>query len=506
MRQRLLFCAVLLCVGAPPAHALRPGQALPAPPTTTLDGATVPTGQWLREELVAWCVFTPGGPNAPHMLKWLAPPAHVRAGYRAVGVPVADGPLPESRGAATLPLLAGGHRWRPQLGVRIQPPLVILTRPPGTVVAVLQGADVTGPAIALAALAWHVQREDWSAVHDVLRRAGQPLVDPTFLAARSLADLGTGNLTSARDTATGLAEVGPNGEFKALGRALLAELARRSGNPDAAGRQAQAGASVAEGQAVLARLALAEGDLASAQRAVERTLTLPAVLPWSSGAHRLLAAHVAWLRGRSGEAATAAAAAARLAPASWRCVQAFGLARLRADDMDGIALLRAAAAMAPADVGARELAHAAADAFAAGDVEPASLSVVLETGSVPHARGPGAGPTAGVLLARALDRKRLGGAEAYATSARGHRDGHAFGAPLPPAAALGAAKRTAARYLVLLRMHAAPRGVVLNTRVVDVRTGKVRGLDSMVWTPDATLGEACDVLANRVRTRLRSRT
>ena len=60
--------------------------------------------------------------------------------------------------------------------------------------------------------------------------------------------------------------------------------------------------------------------------------------------------------------------------------------------------------------------------------------------------------------------------------------------------------------MVLLRMHVAPQGVVLNTRVVEVRSGALRGLDSMVWTPDLTLAEACAELAKRVRARVRPRT
>lgn len=503
MFRRCLTLVALLFAAASPAHALRVGQELPAPPTHAIDGSPLPTDRWLREELVVWYLFTPGGPDAPHALRWLPPPPRGRPGYRAVGVPISAAPMPPSQGAAaTFPLLGDGHRWQPQLGLRMQPPVVIVTRPPGVVAHIYEGADAAGSALALFALGLHVQREDWTGVLEIISRAGDPVVDPTMRAARGLAAIALKQDTLAGAEATGLAEVGPNAVFKAVGHVLLAEIALRTGDMETAAAEATAGAAIAEAQVVLARIALAQGDITAAQQAAQRAHASKIALPWSAGDRHLLSADLAGARGDVATARKAARAASQAAPGSWRVWQALGLAQLRAGDGEGVALLQAAAALAPRDMGASALATAAVHAVSEDDDSPPTLSLALEAGSIGHGTWPAVGVTAEILLADALGTRVLGTARAYTMSPLAWHAGKPFGAPLDATTGLAAARHAKARYFVLLRMQPGPRGVILNARVADVRSGALRALESMVWTPDLTLPQACDALAKRIRARL----
>ena len=126
----------------------------------------------------------------------------------------------------------------------------------------------------------------------------------------------------------------------------------------------------------------------------------------------------------------------------------------------------------------------------------------LEAGSIGHGTWPAVGVTAEILLADALGTRVLGTARAYTMSPLAWHAGKPFGAPLDATTGLAAARHAKARYFVLLRMQPGPRGVILNARVADVRSGALRALESMVWTPDLTLPQACDALAKRIRARL----
>ena len=493
--------ATALCGSLPcPSEALSVGEALPPPSAQLIDGGTADIAAWLRDDFVVWYLFDERAQGSAEALRWLALPARTRPGLRVVGAPVGGrAPSGLTSDAAAVPLVADGDLWRPQLGPGTKPPVLVFTRPPGRVIALRKDTRAAAPAVAAFMFSVHMNRDDWPAALDTLKRAGEPLLDPTLRAARGFAALGAGDGGTAGYEADGLARTGPNQKSRAAGWALQAEIARRDGKFDAAAKAAEAGQALSGGHVVRAALALGRGDFSAARRAAAAARDAD-TMPWAAGTGPLMVAHVGIIQARYAAAREAAADATVGSPASWMAWQTLGLLEARAGNENGVTLLRAAALLAPPGVAADRLATAVAGAWT--DEIPSAapdMFVVLEQGSVAHARWPGAGDTASLLLADALRWEGAGRAEAYALSPRARATGHPLGDPMSVDDALAAAKDAGVPTVLILRMQLGDRGVVLNTRALRVRSRNLRSVHSVVWTADLTLAEACQALAHRIK-------